>query len=83
MIRELELSFITPLHHDQHLPDQPGSSAGASASQQATLGPHPGSSSITGPQQVSPQILCRLDAPANTPVYRGICVSLSQWQHGK
>lgn len=55
--RQATLHFITPLYHDQHLPDQPGSSAGASAPQQVPPGPHPSSTSITRPQQASHPIL--------------------------
>lgn len=56
----------TTLDHDQHLPDQRGSAAGASAPQQVPNGPHPGSTSITGPQQASHPIFgCRSGAAFN------------------
>lgn len=83
MICALEPSFTTPLRHDQHLPDQPGSSAGASAAQQATLDPRPGAASIAVPQQASHQPSAHLGAPAITAVCRGIHVSLLQQQYGK
>lgn len=51
MLHTLELSVTTQLHHDQHLPEQRGSSAGASSTRQVTPGLHPGASSTAGPQQ--------------------------------
>lgn len=74
-------SVLSLLHHDQHLPDQPGSSAGAAASQQATIGPRPHASSIAGPRQAAP--FGHPDAAAVSPDGRGIRVSLLQQQIGK
>lgn len=75
---QASLGFTAPLHHDQHLPDQPSSSAGASAPQQVPPGAHPGSSPITGPQQVSRQVYGWGRVAAFISVSRWIPLSVPQ-----
>lgn len=74
-------SVLSHLRHDQHLPDQPGSPAGAAAPQQAPVGPRPHASSIAGPQQAA--AFGHPDVAAVSPDGRGIRVSLLQRQIGK
>lgn len=81
--RKASLGFTTLLHHDQHLPDQPGSTTGASAPQQVPTGPHPGSTSITRPQQVSCPVFGWRRVAAFIYVSRRIHLSVPQWQTGK
>lgn len=54
--RQASVAVTAPLYHDQHLPDQPGSTTGAST-QQIPAGPHPSFTSIAGPQQGSHPVL--------------------------
>lgn len=81
--RQASLGFTTSLHHDQHLPDQPGSTAGASTPQQVPPGPHPNSTSITKQQQAYHPILGWCHDAEFSAVYRRIHLSVSQLQHGK
>lgn len=62
------LGFTPPLHHDQHLPHQPGSSTVAAAPQQVSPGPHPSSAAITKPQQASDPLLGLCSGPTSTAV---------------
>lgn len=71
------------LYHDQHLPDQPGASAGATAPQQVPLGPHPSSAIISRPQQASHPILGWCGGTAFTAVCWRIHLSVLQRQNGK
>lgn len=81
--QQAALDFTVTLYHDQHLPDQPGSSAGATAPQQVALGPHPGPTSIFRPHQASHPILGGCCGPAFTAVCWRIHLSLLQRQTGK
>lgn len=81
--RQASLGFTTPVHHDQHLPDQPGSTGGASAPQQGPLGPHPSSTSITRPQQISHPVFGWCSVAAFVSVGWRIHLSVLLWQNGK
>lgn len=83
--RQASLGFTTsPLHHDQHLPDQPGCTAGASAPQQVQPGPLRSSTSIIRrPQQVPHQVFGRCGAAAFIPDGRRIHLSVPEKPDGK
>lgn len=70
------LASTAPLHHDQHLPDQPGPTAGATAPQQGPPGAHPRAASIPRPQQAAHSLSGRRGGPAFFPVRCRIHLSL-------
>lgn len=77
--RQASLGFTTSLHHDQHLPDQPCSTAGASTPQQVPSGAHPNSSSIPKQQQASHPIPGWRSGAAFSAVCRRVLLSVSHW----
>lgn len=81
--RQASLGFTASLHHDQHLPHQPGSSAGASTPQPVPPGPHPSASSSTKQQQAHDAILALCRAIQFSAVCRRVHLPVSQLQQGK
>lgn len=71
-----------PLHHDQHLPDQHGAAAGASAgapaARQARADPHPDSAYIARLQQATSAIFGLCGDPALVSVCRRISIPVLQ-----
>lgn len=81
--RQASLGFTTSLHDDQHLPDQPCSTAGASTTRQVSPGPHPDSASITRPQHLSDPVFGWCGVAAIIPVDWRIRLTVQKLQHGK
>lgn len=80
---QASLRFTAPLHHDQHLPDQPGSTAGASSPQQESAGPDPNCPSITQPNQASDPVFGWCGGDASVAVSWRIHLPVPQRQNGK